>query len=50
MVFPRADRQHALITDAATCTADSAGGLGAILTQIDEHDNHYAISFASRQL
>jgi hypothetical protein len=24
--------------------------LGAILTQIGEHGNHYAISFASRQL
>jgi hypothetical protein len=30
MAFPRADRQYALITDAATGTADSAGGLGAI--------------------
>jgi hypothetical protein len=33
MAFPRADRQYALITDAATGTADTAGGLGAILTQ-----------------
>jgi hypothetical protein len=50
MVFPRADRQYILITDAATGTADSPGGLGAILTQIDKEGNHYAISFASRQL
>ncbi len=50
MAFPRADRQYALITDAATGTADSPGGLGAILTQIDKEGNHYAISFASRQL
>jgi len=26
MAFPRADRQYALITDAATGTADTAGG------------------------
>ncbi len=36
MAFPRADRQYALITDAATGTA---GGLGTILTQKDEFDN-----------
>jgi RNase H-like domain found in reverse transcriptase len=46
MAFPRSDRQYALITDAATGSADFTGGLGAILTQMDEHGNHYAISFA----
>jgi hypothetical protein len=50
MAFPRADRQYALIIDAATGTADSPGGLGAILTQMDKQGNHYAISFVSRQL
>jgi hypothetical protein len=50
MAFPRSDRQYALITDAATGSADFSGGLGAILTQMDEHGNHYAISFASHQL
>ncbi len=50
MAFPCADCQYGLITDAATGTADSAGGLGAILTQMNEHGNHYTISFASRQL
>ena len=50
MAFPRADRQYALITDAATGTADTPGGLGAILTQKDKFDNFYAISYASRQL
>ncbi len=50
MAFPCADRQYALITDAATGTADTAGGLGAILTQKDKFDNYYAISYASRQL
>ncbi len=50
MAFPRSDRQYALITDAATGTAKFSGGLGAILTQVDKNGNHYAISFASRQL
>jgi hypothetical protein len=50
MAFPQADRQYALITDAATGTADSRGGLGAILTQKDAPGNQYAISFASQQL
>ncbi len=50
MAFPRADRQYALITDTATGTADTAGGLGAILTEKDKFDNFYAISYASRQL
>ena len=50
MAFPRADRQYALITDAATGTSDTPGGLGAILTQIDKDGKHFAISFASRQL
>jgi Reverse transcriptase (RNA-dependent DNA polymerase) len=36
MAFPRADRQYALITDAATGTADTPGGLRAILTQKDK--------------
>jgi RNase H-like domain found in reverse transcriptase len=50
MAFPRADRQYALITDAATGMADTPGGLEAILTQKDQYDNCYAISYASCQL
>jgi hypothetical protein len=50
MAFPRSDCRYALITDEATGTAEFSGGLGAILTQVDDHSNHYAISFASRQL
>jgi hypothetical protein len=50
MAFPRTDRQYALITDAATGMADTPGGLGAILTQVDSDGKFYAISFASRQL
>jgi RNase H-like domain found in reverse transcriptase len=36
--------------DTATGAADCSGGLGAILMQVDINGNHYAISFASRQL
>ncbi len=50
MAFPKSNRQYALITDAATGTADTPGGLGAILTQVDQDGNFHAISFASRQL
>jgi hypothetical protein len=50
MAFPKSDRQYALITDTATGTADTPGGLGAILTQVDKDRNFHAISFASRQL
>ncbi len=50
MAFPRLDCQYALITDAATGTAETPGGLGAILTQVDKEGRFYAISFASRQL
>jgi RNase H-like domain found in reverse transcriptase len=34
----------------ATGTADTPGGLGAILTQVDKEGNFHAISLASRQL
>ena len=50
MAFPRSDRQYALITDAATGTAYFSGKLGAILMQVGNNGNHYAISFPSRQL
>jgi len=50
MAFPKANQQNALITDAATETADAPGGFRAILTQFDEEGNFYAISFAYRQL
>ncbi len=42
--------KYAIITDAATGTADTHGGLGVILTQVEKDGNFYAISFASRQL
>ncbi len=50
MAFPRIDRQYALITDAATGTAETPKGLGAILTQVDKDGKFYAISFAFPQL
>jgi hypothetical protein len=34
MTFPRGDRQYTFITDAATGTAETAGGLGTILIKI----------------
>ena len=50
MAFPCLDIKYALITEAATGTADIAGGLRVILTQIDQHRHFYAISFACCQL
>jgi hypothetical protein len=50
MAFPYSDRHYSLITDAAKGRADSSGGLGAILRQVDGHGYHFAISFVSRQL
>jgi len=35
MAFPRTDQQYALRTDTAIGTADTPGGLGLILTQVD---------------
>ncbi len=50
MAFPKSDQQYALITNATTGTADTPGGLGAILTQVDKEGNFHSISFASRKL
>ncbi len=50
MAFPRMDRQYALIMDSATGTAETPGGLGAILTQVAKDGKFYVISLASRQL
>ncbi len=37
MAFPQLDRQYALITDTATGTANTPGGLGAILMQVNKN-------------
>ena len=48
--YPRSDRTYALFTDASTGTQTVDGGLGAILTQIDEKGDFKVISYASRTL
>jgi hypothetical protein len=50
VAYPRSDRQYALIVDASTGSATEEGGLGAILTQIDEEGKFHVISYGSRQL
>ncbi len=50
LAYPRADRQYALITDASFGDEHTAGGLGAILTQIDNQGKFYVIAYASRKL
>ena len=50
VAYPRMDRQYALIVDAATGSESSEGGMGAILTQIDDKGNFHVISYGSRQL
>ena len=48
--YPRRDRDYALITDAALGDDKNPGGLGAILTQIDQKGEHVVIAYASRKL
>ena len=52
MAYPRRNRPYALITDASLGDSDQKkpGGLGAILTQIDERGEHQVIAYASRKL
>ena len=52
MAYPRRNRPYALITDASLGDSDQKkpGGLGAILTQIDENGEHQVIAYASRKL
>ena len=50
LACPRKSRQYAMTTDASIGDDDHPGGLGAILTQIDEDGNHLAIGYASRKL
>ena len=50
LAYPRSDRQYALITDASFGDKHTAGGLGAILTQIDSTGKFYIIAYASRKL
>jgi Reverse transcriptase (RNA-dependent DNA polymerase)/RNase H-like domain found in reverse transcriptase/Integrase zinc binding domain/Integrase core domain len=48
--YPRSSREYALITDACLGDDKHPGGLGAILTQIDEKKEFRVIAYASRKL
>ena len=49
--YPRRNRKYALITDATLGDNDkNPGGLGAILTQVDEKGDFRVIAYASRKL
>ncbi len=50
LACPRYDCQYALITDASFGDENTAGGLVAILMQIDKEGCFYAITYASRKL
>jgi len=50
MAYPRKNRTYSLIVDAALGDCKKPGGLGAILTQLDEHGEHQVIAYASRKL
>ena len=50
VAYPRRGLQYALTTDACTGTDQAPGGIGAILSQIDENGNHHALGYASRKL
>ena len=50
VAYPRSNRTYALITDASLGDDKKPGGLGAILTQIDEKGKFYVIAYASRKL
>jgi len=50
MDYPRRNRPYCLITDASGGDEKHPGGLGAILTQIDEKNQHKVIAYASRKL
>ena len=50
VAYPRQNRTYTLITDASLGLAEKPGGLGAILTQLDEKGDHHVIANASRKL
>lgn len=50
VAYPKRNRPYALITDASLGDDLKPGGLGAILTQIDENQSHQVIAYASRKL
>jgi hypothetical protein len=48
--YPRRNRPYALIVDASLGDDKKPGGLGAILTQINQSGEHCVITYASRKL
>ena len=48
--YPRKNRPYVLITDASFGDEKTPGGLGAILTQVDQQNEHRVIAYASRKL
>jgi transposase InsO family protein/ribonuclease HI len=48
--YPRKNRPYVLITDASFGDEKTPGGLGAILTQVDNKNEHRVIAYASRKL
>ncbi len=48
--YPRNNRPYALIVDASLGDDKKLGGLGAILTQINQKGEHCVIEYASRKL
>ena len=50
VAYPRRNRTYTLITDASLGLGEKPGGLGAILTQLDEKGEHHIIAYASRKL
>jgi len=50
LAYPCSDRQYALITDASFGDDHTAGGLGAILTQIDQQGQFNVVAYASIKL
>jgi Reverse transcriptase (RNA-dependent DNA polymerase)/RNase H-like domain found in reverse transcriptase len=50
LAYLRSDRHYALITDTSFSDENTEGGLGAILTQLDNNGKFYVIAYASRKL
>ncbi len=48
--YPRRNRPYALIVDASLGDDKKPGGLGAILTQVNQKGKHCVIAYASRKL